>query len=201
MPSSRQVGRIAAFDAAGEERIFDLQVGDGVSSVGAADGVDAGLGQPHIAHVAGLDEVADGADGFLDRHVRVDPAWPVDIDVVGVEALQGVGEERLHCRRAAVIAEPGTVGAAQGPELDADHDLVAPAAGQRLGDEHLVVAHAVVVAGVEEGDPGVDGSVDGGDAFGAVSRTVEVRHPHAAEADGRNHRAVLSKPACEHRRD
>ena len=38
---------------------------------------------------------------------------------------------------------------------------------QRLADQHLVVAHAVEVAGVEEGDAGIERGVDGGDALRA----------------------------------
>ncbi|GDY42590.1 hypothetical protein SANT12839_034720 [Streptomyces antimycoticus] len=39
---------------------------------------------------------------------------------------------------------------------------------QGLVDEQFVVAHAVEVAGVEQGDPGVERGVEGGDGLGAV---------------------------------
>ena len=48
------------------------------------------------------------------------------------------------------------------------------------------MAHAVEVAGVEQGDAGIECGVDGGDALAAVGRAVEVRHAHAAEADKRD---------------
>ena len=62
--------------------------------------------------------------------------------------------------------------------------MVAVATGERLADQHLVVAHAVEIAGVEQCDPGIQRGVDGGDAFAAVGGAVDVRHAHAAEADG-----------------
>jgi hypothetical protein len=48
------------------------------------------------------------------------------------------------------------------------------------------VAHAVEVAGVEQGDAGVERGVDGGNALAAIGRAVEIGHAHAAEAEGRD---------------
>jgi hypothetical protein len=46
------------------------------------------------------------------------------------------------------------------------------------------VAGAVEIAGVEQRDAGVERRVNGGDAFGLLGGTVEIRHAHAAKADG-----------------
>src|SRR5207249_10866313 len=62
-------------------------------------------------------------------------------------------------------------------------DLVAPAADP-APDELLVGVGAVHVGGVEEVDAEVERAVDGRDRFAVVVRAVELRHPHAAEADG-----------------
>jgi hypothetical protein len=64
--------------------------------------------------------------------------------------------------------------AAQGAELDADQHIVAGTAVQRVIDQHLIVAHAVEVAGVEQSIPGVQCGMDRSDALGAVSWAVEV---------------------------
>ena len=48
--------------------------------------------RPMCADVAGLHQFGDGADGLLDRYVRIEPAGPVDVDVVGAEALERIGE-------------------------------------------------------------------------------------------------------------
>ena len=61
------------------------------------------------------------------------------------------------------------------------------------------MAHAVVVAGVEEGDPGLDRRMDRGDALATVRRTVEIGHAHAAEAEGADRRTVLAERAGDHR--
>ena len=108
-----------------------------------------------MADVALLDEVGDGADRLLDRHVRVEARGAVDVDDVDAEALQRVGGEVLHRGGAAIDAEPRAVRAAQRAELHGDLHLVA-AARDGAADEQLVVAHAVEVAGVEERDAALD---------------------------------------------
>ena len=82
MPSSRAVGRISLLDAAGDQGVLDLQVDDRRDGGGPAQGVRADLGEADVAHVPGLDELGDRADGLLDRDVRVDAGDPVDVDVV-----------------------------------------------------------------------------------------------------------------------
>ncbi len=99
---------------------------------------------------------------------RIEPRRAIDVDVIDAEALQRVGDEILHRGGAAVVARPTPFGVAQRAEFDADQQVVAVAALQRFADQHLVVAHAVEVAGVEQGDAGVERGVDGGDALGAV---------------------------------
>ena len=139
-----------------------------------------------MAHVAGLDQLPDGTDRFLDRDVRIESGGAVDVDVVDPEAGERVGGRGLYRRRARVVAEPGGVRPALGAELDAQQVALARAPADRLGDQQLVVAHAVEVAGVEQIDPGVEGGVDRRDALAAVARPVHPRHPHAAEAERRD---------------
>src|SRR5690606_10955593 len=139
-------------DVARQQGVLDLQVADRVDGRGAAQRRGADLGQADVADVSGLDEFGDGADGVLDGHAGVEAGGTVDVDVVGAEPPQAVGEEVLDGGGAGVVAEPGAVGAAQRAELDADHDAVAVGAAQGVAQQQLVVAHAVEVAGVEEGD-------------------------------------------------
>ena len=49
MPSSSRVGQDLGFGLAPEQRVLALQGGDRLDGVGAADDVDAGLGQPEVA--------------------------------------------------------------------------------------------------------------------------------------------------------
>ena len=120
--------------------------------------------------------------------------------MVGSQAPEGIGERGLDRRWTCVVAQPAAVGGALGAELDADQHVVVHPARERLGDQQLVVAHAVEVAGVEQIDPGVEGGVDRRDALAAVARPVHPRHPHAAEAERRNLRADRSEPALLHQR-
>src|SRR5260370_30120771 len=57
---------------------------------------------------------------------------------------------------------------------------------ERLADQHFIRPHCVEITGVEQGDASNESGVDGGDAPAAVGRAVEIRHAHAAEADGRD---------------
>ena len=127
-----------------------------------------------------------GPDRVLDRNRRVHAAEAVDVDVIGAQALQGVGQEVPYRHRPSVDADEGIVEGAQGAELDAEDHAVAVPAPQRLADEQLVVAHAVVVAGIEQGDPGIQRRADGGDALGLVGGTVGAGHAHAAQTDRRH---------------
>jgi len=161
---------------------------------GAPDRLRADLGQADVAHVTGLHELGDRADGLLDRHVRVEPRRPVDVDVVGAQALQRVRERRLDRRRPRVVSQPAPVRAALRAELHADQDVVALGAGERIADQHLVVPHPVEVARVEQVDARVEGGVDRGDALVAVGRPVQPGHAHAPEperGDGRSGGAEL----------
>jgi hypothetical protein len=100
------------------------------------------------------------------------------------EALQRIGDKILDRGRTAVVAEKALVGIAQRAKLDADLHGIAIAARERLADQHFIVTHAVEIAGVEQGDPGIQRGVDGGDALAAIGGAVKIRHAHAAEADG-----------------
>jgi hypothetical protein len=160
---------------------------------GAPQGLGADLGEADVTHIAGLHHLRDRADGVLDRHPRVEPRRPVHVDVLDPEPLERVGEKGLHRRRPRVQADPPLARIAQGAELDADPVTIAREPTQRLGDQHLVVPHAVEVAGVEQVDAGVERRMDRGDALGAVGGPVKPRHAHASEAEGGNRGSSLAK--------
>ena len=149
------------------------------------DGVHALLAQADVAHVAGLDHVGDCADGVFNRHARVESRDAVDVDVVGAQALQRVGQEILHRGGPAIHPTPAAAGRAQCAELDRQQRLVAPAR-ESAAEQHFVVAHAVEVAGVDQVEAGVERGVDGGDALCVINRAVHARHAHGAQADGGN---------------
>jgi len=60
------------------------------------------------------------------------------------------------------------------------------------------MAHAIEIAGVEQGDAGIERGIDGGDTLSAVGGAVEIGHPHAAKADGRDRGAGGTELALLH---
>jgi hypothetical protein len=73
----------------------------------------------------------------------------IDIDVIGAEALQAIGERVLHRRRPAVDPEEAALRIAQRAELDAELVGIPRPPFQRARQEHFVVSGAVEIAGVE----------------------------------------------------
>jgi hypothetical protein len=80
--------------------------------VGAANRFGADLGEPDVTDVACPHHLPDRPHRLLDRNVGEHPARSVDIDVVGTEPAQRVGEEVLDRGRTQVVADDGPVGAA-----------------------------------------------------------------------------------------
>jgi hypothetical protein len=95
-----------------------------------------------------------------------------------------MSKEILHRNGAAIVAEPVSGWIPQRAEFDADLNLVAAVAGERLADQHFIVAHAIEIAGVEQRDARIQRRMDGSDALAAVGGTVGIRHAHATETDG-----------------
>ena len=62
---------------------------------------------------------------------------------------------------------------AHGAEFHGEKHPV-PAALESAPQQHLVVAHAIEIAGIQQVDSSVDGCVDGGDALCFIGRPVPV---------------------------
>ena len=82
------------------QRIFALQGGNGLHGVGAADRLDAGLGQAEMLDLAFRDQLLDRAGHVLDRHVRVDPVLVEQVDRLDAEPLQRAVDRLRGCARA-----------------------------------------------------------------------------------------------------
>lgn len=132
-----------------------------------------------MVHLALVAELGQSPDGLGEGHARVGAVELVQIDGLHVEGgergLAG-GPEMLR----ATVDDPGTVAGADVASLGGDEDLVpaGPAGTESLGHQSLVVAGvgttgAVGVGGVDEGDPCLEGGVDGTDGPGAVRPALE----------------------------
>ncbi|MCK1282783.1 aldo/keto reductase [Bradyrhizobium sp. 44] len=100
--------------------------------------------------VAGLHEIGDAADSLLDRNVGIEPRRAVDVDVVGAEPLQRIGQEVPRCSRPRVHAGEFAGRTAQRTEFDADLHLLARHVLERfalglseVGSDTIRRAHAV----------------------------------------------------------
>ena len=91
----------------------------GCTACGAPHRLGADLRQPDVADVAGLHHLGDGADRVLDRHGGIEPRRAIDVDVVGAEPAQRVGEEVLHRRGPAVDADQPPAGSRSAPNFTA----------------------------------------------------------------------------------
>src|SRR4029453_17090191 len=118
-----------------------------MSGVGAAYCFGSRLRQADVSHVTGGDHFRDGPDCLLDWHLWVHPAKAIDVDVIGAEPAQGIGQEIPDRHWSAVDADEGIVGSAKCSKLHTDDYAVPVPAAQRVPNEQLIVPHAVVIAG------------------------------------------------------
>ena len=171
MPSSASAGKIASSGSrlAIEYSIWRSAIG--WTFAARRDRLGPDLRQPDRSYVAGPHEIGDRADGVFDRHRRIQARRTIHVDVIGAEPDQRIREEVPHRRGARVDATPAAAGTVQHAELDRELDLVA-AAGDRLADEQLVVARAIVVAGIEEGHAALHRGVNDGGALRVVGLAV-----------------------------
>src|SRR5271165_2674314 len=168
------------------QRVLRLQRGHRLHGVGAADRAGRGLGHAEVAHLAGLDQLAHGTGGVLDRDAGVDAVLVEQVDVVGAQSSQRSFHRGPDVRRAAGQASLPAVVVEREAELRGDDDLVAYWR-ERLADDLLVGERAVHLSGVEEGDAPVDGGADERDALLAGGNgQVALAQAHAAVADGRD---------------
>ena len=145
------------------------------------------FGNTNVADVARLDEARQRSIGFLNGRARIDARRLVEVDVIGPQAAQAVGEEIFYGFGAQIVAVERAVRPAHGAEFYGEEHILAPAF-DGPADEHFVVAHAVEVAGIEHGDSRIERGVNRGDAFRFIRGAVHVGHGHAAQAELRNMR-------------
>ena len=137
------------------------------------------LGQAEIAHLAGLDQIGHGADGVLDRHVRIDPVLIEEVDVVDPEPRQRAVTRFAHMLRPAVGALDPPLRVDGEAELGGEDDIVA-ASLDGAPDQPFVLERPVDLGRVEEGDAELDRPVDGCDRLRLIGDAVGPAHTHAA---------------------
>ena len=165
------------------EGVLALERGDGVDCVRAPDGVGSRLGHPEVPHLAGLDQLLDGAGDVLDGDLGVDAVLVVEVDDVDAEPAQRALDGAVDVLRSARDAGRAPVLVEREAELRGDDHLVA-VRGEGLADDLLVDERPVDLRRVEEGHSASDRVTDQRDRLGAVrQRSVALAHPHAAQAE------------------
>jgi hypothetical protein len=60
------------------------------------------------------------------------------------------------------------------------------------------VTGAIEIAGIEQGDAGLERGMNGGDALAFIGGPIEIAHPHAAQTNGGDDRTFFAQTACFH---
>ena len=164
--------------------------------MGTTNGVDTGLGQTEVAHLALLDKISHCASHLFHGDIGIDAVLIEEIDHIGVEPAQGGLGHGADILRPAV--QPIGHLAVLETELGGDHHLV-PERGQRLPQQQLVIAWAISLGGIEEGHPQFMGAADQGDGLPLVrGRAIAKAQPHAAQTDGRHFQPAVTQSTCLH---
>ncbi len=150
-----------------------------------ADGRGGRLRQSEVAHLSGTNQFRHRAHGFFDRHIGIDAVLIIQIDSFRTQPFQAGVTARADIFRPPVdAARCGICPVSHNPELGGQKNLVTQTP-DRLANQHFVVTVAVNVRRIQKGDAQLDGAVNGGRRFRIVPRSIELGHPHAAQAHGR----------------
>jgi hypothetical protein len=120
-----------------------------MNCVCSADRVRSGFAQPNVTNLSFLDESTHGADGILDRNLRIDTMQIVEINGFHLEPSQEGFTANRHIFGAGIDVAAFCPGlAAQITELRCKHDLIALAL-ECLDEEFFIVA-IVVIGRIDE---------------------------------------------------
>ena len=170
------------------ERLHEVPAGE----VGAGD----------VADFAFADHLVQRVEGFFDGGRGVEGVEVVDVDVVGVEALEGL----LESGGEVVAGAADVVGALAGAEggLGGDEDVFALEVGDGFAEDGFAVAVGVDVGGVEEVTAGFHADVDEMGGFGVLGgapgfeEVVGAAEGAGAEAELGNFEAGAAEGAVLH---
>ncbi|MNI29551.1 hypothetical protein D3C73_833710 [compost metagenome] len=187
------------FLIAAPQRVLALQRTDRMNLVRSLQGRRRGLAQAQITHLAGTDQFGHGADGFFDGHLRIDTVLVIQVEGVHAQAFQAAVDGLANVFRPTVDAPgSGVRRVADDTELAGQEHLVA-LAGNGLADQLFIGVRAVHIGGIEQVDTQFQRAMQGRRGFAGIGAGgVEVGHAHAAKADGRHLRTVLSQLTCVH---
>ena len=149
---------------AADERVVDLVADVPRPAVALGDGerlheVPAGeVGAGDVANLAFADHLVEGVEGLFDGRGGVEGVQVVDVDVVGVEALEGAFERGGEVVARAADVVRALAGAEGG--LGGEEDVLALEVGDGFAEDVFALAVGVDIGGVEEIAAGLHADVD-----------------------------------------
>jgi hypothetical protein len=158
---------------AADEGVVDLVTDVAGPAVTLGDGegfheVPAGeVGAGDVADFSCGDEFVQRAEGFFDGGGGVEGVQVVDVDVVGVEALEGVFEGLDEMVAGAADVVGAKIATAEGG-LGGDEDVLSWQVRDGFAEDDFAVAVGVDVGGVEEVTAGFHADVDEVFGFGVL---------------------------------
>src|SRR5579885_215111 len=153
-----------------------------------------------MLHLARFDEFLHRSGYVLDGDVWIDPVLIEQIDGVYPEALQRFLSDLFNALGTAIETSPSgtTVGVELKTELRGDHHLP-PKGNQGFSHQLLVGKRPIDLSGIEEGDAPLHCRMKKRDHLRLVAnRFIRKGLAHAAESEGRDFQATLSKCALLH---
>ena len=139
-----------------------------------------------VAHFPRANEIIQGAQRLVDRDLRVGAMELVEINIVGLKALQG-GVTLLDDMTSIIAGRQDIIFVHTAVDLGRQHNPMAFAVAlQRLADHCFAAAARIDVGGIEEVDAGLNGAVHDVETLGLRRGMTEV---HAAQAELADHDA------------
>ena len=163
-----------------------------------ANGCGRSLRHSEPPDFTGVHQLPHGADGVFDGNLRIHPVLVIQINDINSQPQQAAIAGGLDVLGVAAHTDELALGIAHIAKLGCEK-YFSPAAFDGLADELFILAAAIHVSGIQKVESEIEGAVDGDSGFNVVLRSVKVRHPHAAEAEGGNLWAIFAKRSCFHR--
>src|SRR5947209_2827140 len=182
------------------QRVFTLDGRNRLDGVSAPDDLRRGFRQSEMLHLACFDELLHRSGHVLDRDVRIDSVLIKQIDGVYLEALQRFLGDLFDARRMAIETCPSgtSIGVELETKLCSDHHP-SPKGKECFPHQLFVGKWSIDLGCVEEGDATVHRCMKKSNHLCLVSnRLIRKGHAHAAEPDGGDFQAAVSKSTFLH---
>jgi len=191
-----------------QERMCFVQIGEGSELAGrtlAANRLGAALGlnvlaiirEDDMTHLALLDQARHGADGILDRHLRVHSMQVVEVDDLNAKPSQTGLTGFLNVRWASIEFSEASISSPDIAEFGRQNDFLAPAF-DRTTHQFLIAPASVHICRVKKVYSKVQCPADRGDGFLIIASAIEGGHSHTSKTQRGDLQTASPKRAFSH---